>query len=103
MVPFPSFVVHESLGIEGTYQTLSLGPEAHFEPEALAACLLPRLDRQRGVIISGKAPVWLYSYWVGQLGAWPWVACFDPKLSGAVVVSSRATAWPVGGGDSNSV
>ena len=35
-----------------------------------------------GVVIEGKAPIWLYSYLVHECHAAVWVACFDPRLWG---------------------
>lgn len=91
------FQVLESLGIDCTYQTLSMIQEHRLNVADLYDYALPpNLDPQQGVILSGKAPVWLYNYWVDSLHDFPWVACFDPKFSGAVVVSSRVAAWRVG-------
>jgi CRISPR-associated protein Csx3 len=51
----------------------------------------PELDLERGVILYGRAPTWLYGYLVGQLAHLPWVACYDIRTKAAVVVSSNVS------------
>ncbi|OKH18640.1 CRISPR-associated ring nuclease Crn3/Csx3 [[Limnothrix rosea] IAM M-220] len=53
------------------------------------------LDTRGGVIISGRAPIWLYSYLVHELHPTAWVACYDPRL-GAVVVATHSTQTTIG-------
>ena len=61
------------------------------EPSDLAPLQLPDgIDTSIGVVLSGRAPVWLFSYLVHELHPTVWVACYDPRL-GAVVVATRQT------------
>ncbi|MEO0808608.1 MAG: CRISPR-associated ring nuclease Crn3/Csx3, partial [Cyanobacteria bacterium J06643_4] len=53
------------------------------------------IDPRKGVLISGRAPVWLYAYLVHECHPTLWVACFDPRL-GAVVTSTHSTDVSVG-------
>ncbi|MEM4270056.1 MAG: CRISPR-associated ring nuclease Crn3/Csx3 [Candidatus Caldarchaeum sp.] len=55
----------------------------------------PRLSG-RGVVISGRGPIWLYSALVHHLHPAPWVACYDPRLGGGVVVASHVPNLRVG-------
>lgn len=65
-------------------------------PEDLAGLRLPAgIDPRKGVLLSGRAPVWLYAYLVHECHPTLWVACFDPRL-GAVVVSTHSTQVRVG-------
>ena len=65
-------------------------------PAALSGLPLPAgIDPRKGVLISGRAPVWLYAYLVHECHPTLWVACFDPRL-GAVVTSTHSTAVSVG-------
>lgn len=65
-------------------------------PENLAGLRLPAgLDPRKGVLLSGRAPMWLYAYLVHECHPTLWVACFDPRL-GAVVVSTHSTQVRVG-------
>lgn len=53
----------------------------------------------QGVVIEGKAPIWLYSYLVHACHATAWVACYDPRLGdggGAVVVATHNRQVAVG-------
>lgn len=53
------------------------------------------IDWQRGIVLEGKVPIWLYSYLIHQCHLAPWIACYDPRLGG-VVVSSQSSTIPVG-------
>jgi len=49
-----------------------------------------------GVIISGRLPVWAFAALVHHFHARPWVATFDPRLGGGVVVASHAPGVSIG-------
>jgi CRISPR-associated protein Csx3 len=53
------------------------------------------IDTTGGVVISGRAPIWLYSYLVQELHPTAWVACYDPRL-GAIVVSTHSRLASIG-------
>lgn len=57
--------------------------------------LPPSIDTTGGVVISGRAPIWLYSYLVHELHPTAWVACYDPRL-GAIVVSTHSRLARIG-------
>ena len=57
--------------------------------------LPPGLDPRKGVLLSGRAPVWLYAHLVHECHPTLWVACFDPRL-GAVVTSTHSAVVRVG-------
>lgn len=60
------------------------------EPEILKEIKLPAsIDFKKGVIISGKGPIWLYAHLVHLLHISAWVAVYDPRI-GAVVVQSHS-------------
>ncbi|MDH6055980.1 CRISPR-associated ring nuclease Crn3/Csx3 [Umezakia ovalisporum] len=54
------------------------------------------IDISGGVVISGRAPIWLYAYLTHELHPNAWVACYDPRLSGAVVVATHAHFFRIG-------
>ncbi len=65
-------------------------------PQDLEALRLPAgLDPRRGIVISGRAPVWLYVYLAHECHPAVWVACFDPRL-GAVVTVTHSHAVKIG-------
>lgn len=66
------------------------------DPQDLSGLRLPPgLDPRKGVVISGRAPVWLYAYLVHECHPALWVACFDPRL-GAVITSTHSHQVCVG-------
>lgn len=83
---------------EGTpYQHLHIHlTEGIIEPQDLKTLALPAIDSTQGIILEGRAPIWLYGYLVHACHATPWVACYDPRLGGAVVVESHQKAIGVG-------
>jgi CRISPR-associated protein Csx3 len=50
-----------------------------------------------GVVISGRLPVWAFAALVHLFHPRPWVATFDPRLGGGVVVMSHDPAGPAVG------
>lgn len=54
----------------------------------------PVVDYQKGVILSGKAPIWLAAALTHHCHPHTWVATFDPRLGGAVVVSRHHPTAP---------
>jgi len=58
------------------------------EPSILKTITPPKVDTRKGVIISGRAPIWLYLWLAHKLHATRWIATYDPRL-GAVIVASH--------------
>jgi len=76
----------------------------HFElaqpiqPTQLSSITPPQLaDPTRGVVLSGRGPIWLYAYLLHYYHPSVFVAVFDPRLAGAVVVASHHPDAKVGG------
>ncbi len=51
---------------------------------------------QKGVILSGRGPVWLYGFLIHFYHPTRFVAVHDPRLAGAVVVESHHSHWSPG-------
>jgi CRISPR-associated protein Csx3 len=65
-------------------------------PEELSKLELPNgIDTTQGVVINGRAPIWLYGYLIHELHPTAWVACNDPRL-GAVVVATHSKTVKIG-------
>mgnify|MGYP000670752323 CR=1 FL=1 len=79
-------------------------PDGLIEPSDLKGLTLPdSMIWSLGVVIEGRAPIWLYGYLVHACHPALWVACFDPRLGdpvaqsgGAVVVSTHTHTVEVG-------
>jgi len=82
------------------YQVLTIdlvNPDRIIQPQDLSSLQLPPgLDATGGVVISGRAPIWLYGFLVHELHPTAWVACYDPRLSGAVVVATHSHQTHIG-------
>ncbi len=59
-------------------------------PEEAFSVKLPDVPLNRGVIISGRGPIWFYGRLIHHYHPARWVAVYDPRL-GAVVVQSHDT------------
>ncbi|RLI47497.1 CRISPR-associated protein Csx3 [Candidatus Bathyarchaeota archaeon] len=64
-------------------------------PHILQLVKPPKADGKRGVIISGRGPIWLHSFLAHHYHYCKWVAHHDPRL-GAVVVQSHSPDREVG-------
>lgn len=67
------------------------------EPADLGKIVVPNIPGDRGVIISGRAPVWLFSFLTHHFHVCKWVATFDPRLGGGVVTSVHTKNAPTVG------
>ena len=71
-----------------------LGP---VEPGRLASIGLPvetddRTDK--GLIISGAGPIWLYAHLTHLAHKFAWVATYEPRVAAAIVVQSHTSGGP---------
>jgi CRISPR-associated protein Csx3 len=92
--------------VDLTYQHLRIRlttPHGIIEPSALSELTLPPLVGSQGIVLEGRAPIWLYGCLIHACHASVWVACFDPRLGddhpqsgGAVVVASHSPQVSVG-------
>jgi CRISPR-associated protein Csx3 len=58
---------------------------------------LPQVSTARGVVLSGKLPLWLYTALALAYRRAPWVAVFQPQLHDqAVVIASQQQELPLG-------
>lgn len=79
---------------------ITVGGNGLLRPSDLPA-LLERVEEalggaggREGVVIWGRLPVWAYSAITHLLHPRPWVATFDPRLGGGVVVASHDPDGP---------
>lgn len=66
-------------------------------PEEMADLSLPKgIDCSKGVVIEGRAPLWLYCFLSHELHPTSWVSTYDPRLGGGVVTSTHNKNWKIG-------
>ncbi len=70
--------------------------EAIIEPNLLKIIEPPKVDASKGVVLSGRGPIWIYCFLVHYYHPTAFVATFDPRLGGAVVVESHKKGFNVG-------
>lgn len=63
-------------------------PQAYLDLDDVAGMRLPLRSEDRGLMLSGKLPQWMWAALVCA-GQAPWLAVFQPQLGGAVVVRGR--------------
>jgi CRISPR-associated protein Csx3 len=70
----------------------------HIDYEQVKALSFPPVSTEKGLILSGKLPLWLVTALVRLYdGAGvSWIACHYPQLEGAIVVVSHSEAHAVG-------
>ncbi len=92
--------VFELMGKNERYQTLGINlltPQTLISVKEMLKLEFPsELNHQRGVILYGRAPMWLYSHLVEHCLDFPWVACYDIRSGGAIVVSSQVSKLEAG-------
>ena len=66
------------------------------EPDILKNLKPPEIDPTKGVILSGRGPIWLYCFLVHFYHPTKFIATYDPRLGGAVVVESHSVKYKVG-------
>ena len=49
-----------------------------------------------GVVISGRAPIWLYAFLVHELHPAAWIACYDSHIGKGIVVAPHTQGISVG-------
>lgn len=79
-------------------------PNGVIEPNDLRSLTLPEgIVWSHGIVIEGRAPIWLYGCLIHACHPAIWVACFDPRLGdsssnsgGAVIVATHSPQFFVG-------
>ncbi|MCX7880664.1 MAG: CRISPR-associated ring nuclease Crn3/Csx3 [Ignavibacteria bacterium] len=66
-------------------------------PEEISSITIPEeINWAKGIVIFGRAPIWLYSYLVHRCHPSAWVAVYDPRYGGIVVEAHKTDSPNVG-------
>ena len=74
----------------------------HFElkgplaPADLREVAPPQVKGVKGVILSGRGPIWLYCFLAHNYHPTKFIATYDPRLGGAVIVESHSSEFREG-------
>jgi CRISPR-associated protein Csx3 len=65
-------------------------------PEELKKLKPPKVKGTKGVVLSGRGPIWLYCYLMYCYHPTRFIATYDPRVGGAVIVESHSQNHKVG-------
>ena len=85
-IKLESIEIYGSKGLQ--YQGIEI-TAINISPTNLQNLSLPKIDFNRGIVLDGSAPIWLYAYLVERYQQAAWIACHN-VWSGAVVVESKS-------------
>jgi CRISPR-associated protein Csx3 len=72
-------------------------PESYLDYEEANDLALPSLPQGKGLVLSGKLPLWLWTALAVAYRDAPWLAVFQPMLGDrAVVIASQSAQIPLG-------
>jgi len=78
------------------YTLIDIVLDGVVEPNTLNVLKPPIIDFRKGVVLSGRAPIWLYCFLVHHYHPSRFIGVFDPRLGGAVVVESHTSEYKEG-------
>lgn len=65
-------------------------------PTDLQSINPPKLQGIKGVILSGRGPIWLYCFLVHYYHPTKFIATYDPREGGAIIVESHTEEYKIG-------
>ncbi|MEM3974484.1 MAG: CRISPR-associated ring nuclease Crn3/Csx3 [Thermofilum sp.] len=77
------------------YTVVHFDLEGVLEPRDLQSVKPPAVNLAKGVVLSGRGPIWLYGFLVHHYHPAKFVAVYDPRI-GAVVVETHTPEREVG-------
>ena len=86
------FTVNE----EKEFTVISFEMSDILSPEDLATITPPEVNGAKGVVLSGRGPIWLYCFLTHFYHPTKFIATYDPRLEGAVIVERHAPDYKVG-------
>jgi CRISPR-associated protein Csx3 len=97
MEQIPAINIHVDAHEDVTILTARLLND-HLEYEIVSSVPFPPIPADRGLILSGRMPLWLFTALVRLYDSpdVPWIACYEPRKAGAIVVASHIPTHTVG-------
>lgn len=74
----------------------------HFElnnvitPDILKRLNPPKVDNRKGIVLSGRGPIWFYCYLTHFYHPTKFIAVYDPRIGGAIIVETHSTNYVIG-------
>ncbi len=82
-----------------SYNKLSISiPNKHLDYLQAVDSSFPEIPLQKGLVLDGVMPSWLLTALVRLYATrpFPWIACHQPRLKGAVIVTTHTQHQPIG-------
>ena len=97
MLPIQLTLISHATQQGFAYQHLHIQlTETVIQPQAIRDLQLPPIQPDQGIVLEGKAPLWLYCYLASQCRQALWIGCYEPRLLSAIVVASHSQEIRVG-------
>lgn len=81
---------------ENEFTLISFEMTDVLEPKDLFFIVPPKVNGAKGVILSGRGPIWLYCFLTHFYHPTKFIATYDPRLEGAIIVERHAPEYNVG-------
>ena len=81
---------------EDKYSIVPFEIEGVIKPEDLIGIAPPKVDGSKGVILSGRGPIWLYCFLTHFYHPTKFIATYDPRLGGGVIVETHSVEHAIG-------
>ncbi|CAI9084824.1 CRISPR-associated protein Csx3 [Candidatus Methylacidiphilum fumarolicum] len=75
---------------------ISITGNGILEASILKNIELPKVNYAKGVILYGRAPIWIYGFFVHQFHPCRWIAIFDPRMGGIIIEAHHIEAPQLG-------
>ncbi|AKB32498.1 CRISPR-associated protein, Csx3 family [Methanosarcina siciliae HI350] len=81
---------------EKEYTLISFEMDDVLIPEDLANLTPPEVSGSKGVVLSGRGPIWLFCFLTHFYHPTKFIATYDPRLGGAVIVERHTSGYEIG-------
>lgn len=81
---------------ERDFTVVSFEIDGVLDPLDLATLVPPKVIGTKGVIITGRGPIWLYCFLTHFYHPTLFVATYDPRFGAAVIVESHNAEYNIG-------
>ena len=78
------------------YTVVHFELENNITPDILKNLKPPKVDGTKGVVLSGRGPIWLYCYLTHHYHPTKFIATYDPRVGSAIIVESHIANYKVG-------
>ena len=78
------------------YTIVSFDLKDAISPDIISSIIPPKVNATKGVLLNGRGPIWLYCFLAHYYHPTAFIATYDPRLGGAVIVESHKQGFKIG-------